>query len=498
MSIGASALFRLLLAVASVRSAAASSSTYVHSLVNYADLFVDPTYVLSKNYSENTIFSQQTILQWAEQSTDGGPWSVTTKQYLAPSGDKHDYMSWAPYAWPDCTLAGNTTELTPQQIWTACDYVTRDGEFNPDNSLIPNSDDFDSMANAVLFNSLSWAINGSDQYSSRVTTYIKTWFLDADTYMNPNLNYGQMQRGPKGQNGTHTGVLDLKSMAKVVNGVLILRNGKAPEWTADIDGQFVAWSNQYIGWLQSSPIALKEKASTNNHGSYFATQLSALQILVGDTAGAQGTLNEYFGGIFQGQIDKNGDQVCCFLYTWITQPLESSRTRPFHYRAYNLAAMITNARLAKFVGIDAWTKTTNVSTDIESALKFAMSTKPSSDDEAQELYPHVAAVASVYGDPNQSYVYYLSQNDGSRYVSDPTFFLNQPLSDRGYAALLNRTSTATAASPASTGKHSGGSGASSSKSKSDSGALASVSGLSVFSVFVCALIPSAATLSNLL
>lgn len=70
-----------------------------------------------------------------------------------------------------------------------------------------NIGDFDSMANAVLYNSLAWAIAGDSVYSTRVATYIKAWFLDTDTYMNPNLNYAQMQRGPTGQQGTHTGIL---------------------------------------------------------------------------------------------------------------------------------------------------------------------------------------------------------------------------------------------------------------------------------------------------
>lgn len=93
-------------------------------------------------------------------------------------------------------------------VWVTCPYVSRDGEFNPDvRQLINNVGDFDSLANAVFFNSLAWGLEGQSLYSSRVATYIKAWFLDSDTYMNPNLNYAQMERGPTGQNGTHTGVL---------------------------------------------------------------------------------------------------------------------------------------------------------------------------------------------------------------------------------------------------------------------------------------------------
>jgi hypothetical protein len=94
-------------------------------------------------------------------------------------------------------------------VWTTCPYYARDGLFNPDGRTVNNIGDFDSMANAVLFNSLAWAIAGDSVYSTRVATYIKTWFLDTDTFMNPNLNYAQMQRGPTGQQGTHTGILSV-------------------------------------------------------------------------------------------------------------------------------------------------------------------------------------------------------------------------------------------------------------------------------------------------
>lgn len=44
-------------------------------------------------------------------------------------------------------------------------------------------------------------------FSSPTAKFIKTWFLDDATRMNPNLDYGQVQRGPGKSKGTHTGVL---------------------------------------------------------------------------------------------------------------------------------------------------------------------------------------------------------------------------------------------------------------------------------------------------
>src|SRR5205823_7105303 len=49
-----------------------------------------------------------------------GPWSVMDKTRVAPSGDKHDYVSYAPYWWPDSTKPNGLP------------YIQRDGLVNPE------------------------------------------------------------------------------------------------------------------------------------------------------------------------------------------------------------------------------------------------------------------------------------------------------------------------------------------------------------------------------
>lgn len=154
------------------------------------------------------------------------------------------------------------TSPSSDAVWVTCPYYQRDGEFNPDFRLVNNSGAFSAMADAVLYNSLAWVINGSSQYASNVASFIDTWFLANETYMNPNLDYAQVQRGPGSNKGTHTGVLDFKCMVKVVNAVLVLRAGNAPQWTSEIDSGLLAWTKTYIGWLTSSAIALEEAAAT--------------------------------------------------------------------------------------------------------------------------------------------------------------------------------------------------------------------------------------------
>ena len=56
----------------------------------------------------------------AEKALAVHPGSVVDKKRASPSGDRHDYMSLAPYWWPDPAAA----EGSP--------YIRRDGEVNPE------------------------------------------------------------------------------------------------------------------------------------------------------------------------------------------------------------------------------------------------------------------------------------------------------------------------------------------------------------------------------
>jgi hypothetical protein len=132
------------------------------------------------------------------------------------------------------------------------------------------------MSDAVLYNALAWAITGSSQYAANVASWINTWFIANDTYMSPNLNYGQVVRGP-GQTsrvGRSSGVIDLKCMVKVVNAVLVLRAGGAPGWTSAIDLGLVNWTKSYIKWLTSSQVALAAAVAPKCVTTFFKRQIA--------------------------------------------------------------------------------------------------------------------------------------------------------------------------------------------------------------------------------
>jgi len=189
-----------------------------------------------------------------------------------------------------------------------------------------------------------------------------------------------------------------------------------------------AWCTQYVQWLTTSPIALEEKAATNNHGSFYYAQTASIMVLLGDYSGARDLLGQYYGGIYLNQIVASGDQ-----------PLESARTRPYHYRAYNAAAIIVISRIAEYIGWDTWTIPSKAGTNLKNAVDYAMTIGAGADDPT-ELYPVVAAVAAHYGDPGNKYASWLAGKDGT-YPGEAFFFWEQPLSDSGIVTHLESDGT---------------------------------------------------------
>lgn len=102
------------------------------------------------------------------------------------------------------------------------------------------------------------------------------------------------------------------------------------------------------------------------------------------------------------------------------QPFEAARTHPYHYRAYNIAAMVVMARIGDYLGQKFWTKPTKFGGNIQKAVDVAMyaTMLPDGDGPASEIYSSIAAVVSVYGDPTGKYTKFLANADSS-YPAQP-------------------------------------------------------------------------------
>ncbi|PCH33539.1 chondroitin AC/alginate lyase [Wolfiporia cocos MD-104 SS10] len=327
----------------------------------------------------------------------------------------HDYLSWAPYHWPDCNwCTKGTTHLSHTDSWTMCPYVVHDGKVNPDVRTLPDSPAVVSMSQSVLYNSVAYALTKTGTYSQNAASFIDAFFLSSKTGMHPNMNFGQMVRGPgkDHQVGTFTGVLDLRGLVKVVNGINLLKAAGSADWTSARDKAMMSWMNQYISWLQTSDIGKQVASKANNHYTFYVNQLAAAKMYVGDTQGATAALQDYFSHQYLDQIAASGEQ-----------PFEAVRTRPYHYRCFNLEAMITNAKLGDQLGVNLWNAKSKYGATIQTALDYTMALNPKGED-VSDIFPHVAAIAAAYGDPAGKYAAFLQKQE-SNYKSTPFWFYDQ-------------------------------------------------------------------------
>jgi hypothetical protein len=311
------------------------------------------------------------LLTQARTDLTAGPWSVTDKTQLPPSGDTHDYLSLAPYWWP-------TQPVTDTNPW-GCPFIQKDGERDPIVDAIPDHPSELSAFSAIYTLSLAWYYTGDARYAQRAELDLRTWFLDPATAMNPNMNYAQGI--PCQVDGRGIGIIEFSyALTEVVDSTAILDAG-APGWTRADHTGITAWDKAFLTWLQTSGNGEDEAAATNNHGSFYDMMSAALALYTGQKSLATSIVRTAETKRVAVQIQADGDQ-----------PLESTRTRSWHYFAFNLVALTRLAQIGQHVGVDLWHYTAPDGGNILTAIDY--------------LIPGATQGQSAWQDPEISFVQY--------------------------------------------------------------------------------------------
>src|SRR5262245_16945902 len=103
----------------------------------------------------------------AAEALKAGLFSVMEKSNLPPSGDKHDFMSQAPYFWPD----PKSPDGRP--------YLRRDGERNPEIYKIPDRRNLGRMSSTVETLALAYYYTTNEVYAEKAASLLRAWFLDS-------------------------------------------------------------------------------------------------------------------------------------------------------------------------------------------------------------------------------------------------------------------------------------------------------------------------------
>ncbi|HTG88235.1 MAG TPA: alginate lyase family protein, partial [Pyrinomonadaceae bacterium] len=279
----------------------------------------------------------------ARRALTAGPFTVTSKEVTPPSGDKRDYMSQAPYFWPD-----------PNRP-TGLPYIRRDGERNPEIDKIDNHRVKDQMEAAVETLALAYYFTGNETYAARAGELLRVFFLNPSTRMNPNLEFAQ---GIPGINtGRGIGLIETRGLTRVVDAIGLLHGSKS--WTSEDQRGLVAWFGEFLRWMLESKHGRDEAAAKNNHGTYYDVQVVSFALFVGDTKLAKQVVLEARTKRIALQIEPDG-----------SQPLELERTRAWSYSVGNLDGLMQLARLGENVDVDLWQYKTRDGRSIRKALLF--------------------------------------------------------------------------------------------------------------------------------
>lgn len=299
----------------------------------------------------------------ADDALNEGPYSVMDKEMVPPSGDKHDYMSFSRYWWPN----PDTPDGLP--------YIRRDGKVNRkllsngDRNRIGNLyDDFEALALAAY-------LIDDDQYGPRAAKLLKVWFLDPSTRMNPNLKFAQAVPGRS--DGRSPGIIDTRHFVRVMDGAILLRSVDAIS-----EAEFNAlrsWFGEFLDWLLTSDIGIGERRAENNHGAWFAAQASMMALFTGQPEIAETLAIEVRDKRIPFQIQPDG-----------RQPEELVRTRSLHYSCFALSAFSITARAGEHIGVDLWSYQTENGAGLRKGIDFLL---PYVADPDQWEYPSIERFA---------------------------------------------------------------------------------------------------------
>lgn len=253
---------------------------------------------------------------------------VTNKTQVPPSGDMHDYLTYAPYRWPDTTKVDGLP-------WMAID-----GIINP----VSRGDDTDFNRKNTFFETiktLTWTyyFSQDNKYAEKAIDLLRVWYLDPETKVNPNLNFAQGVPGIA--DGRKAGVHEFKPQVDVITALQMFdEEGILP---LDVKRGMDAWFAEYLNWLTTDSMAISAGFTRQNHANYYNHQVVGIMMYLGKNEEAKAVVEDAKQSRIADQILPNGEQ-----------PREMGRTKSVSYASENLWLLTDLVLMGQKLGVDLW------------------------------------------------------------------------------------------------------------------------------------------------
>lgn len=288
---------------------------------------------------QKTLYKQ--ILTDADWAMQQQPITVTAEVSLRSAGTKHDFFSEGDYWWPD-------------PVDLDAPYIQKDGVTNPDN-FVAHRQAMIRFSRIVGALASAYKITGDEKYVKQAVAHLKAWFIDQETYMNPNLLYAQAIKGR--YTGRGIGIIDTIHLMEVAQGVRVMQESNLLE--DNVLAEIKDWFSQYLVWLTTHQYGIDEMNAKNNHGTCWTMQVASFAKFTDNKELMEFCSDRYKTILLPNQMAVDG-----------SFPKELARTKPYGYALFNLDAMAMICQVLSTHEDDLWSFQTDDGRSIQKGIQY--------------------------------------------------------------------------------------------------------------------------------
>ena len=272
------------------------------------------------------IIDKDEIVRRAEAALPQKPSHITDSSSPLSAGGPHDFFSQADYSWPN----PGTADGLP--------FVNRDGESYP-GAFFDHRKAMRLMRKNVSFFTAAFHITKDIKFAEAAVKWLKEFFLDPETYMEPGLLYSQAVMGIC--TGRGIGIIDTLHLIDVTAAAKILRDAGVIE--KSIYEGLKNWFAKYLNWMCTHEYGINEMNHPNNHSVCWHVQAAAFARFTGNDDVLKMCVLHYREQLLPNQMAEDG-----------SFPRELARTKPYGYSIFVLDNMDTLCFLLSGKDVNLW------------------------------------------------------------------------------------------------------------------------------------------------
>lgn len=288
------------------------------------------------------LFDSNFIVQNAKTSLEVEPVHITDTIAVNSPGNAHDYYSNGDYWWPN-----------PETI-DGLPYIRKDGESNPDNfhshRLLLRK-----MRTHVSRLASAYTVTRHEVFAEKAVLFLKKFFLDEETRMNPHLLYAQAIPGVS--EGRGIGIIDTLHLIDVPIAIQALNSSL--HLSEKIADDLKQWFAEYLHWMSTHKNGIEEMNERNNHSVCWYVQAAVFAHFTGNTSILEFCRKGYKEQLLQEQMDMDG-----------SFPQELARTKPYAYSIFQLDNLVTLCHVLSTPEDNLWTYSLPDGRSIERGLQY--------------------------------------------------------------------------------------------------------------------------------